>query len=96
MWAGLVDTNFWLGRFSDPDIADVDFWVDPEPLATSFVCRVLLTEGAHPEQSLRTVLDALPWVGGDEMYLSQRFERFKLGALRELAFSAEGIQARTE
>jgi zinc protease len=96
MWAGLVDTNFWLGRFSDPDIADVDFWVDPEPLATSFVCRVLLTEGAHPEQSLRTVLDALPWVGGDEMYLSERFERFKLGALRELAFSAEVIQARSE
>jgi zinc protease len=96
MWAGLVESNFWWGRFSDPDIADVDFWVDPEPLATSFVCRVLLTEGAHPEQSMRAVLDALPWVGGDEMYLAERFERFKLGALRELAYSAEGIQARSE
>jgi zinc protease len=96
MWAGLVEANFWAGRFADPDIADVDFGASSEPLATTLYCRILLTEGAHPEQSMRAVLDALPWVGGDEMYLAERFERFKLAGLRELAFSAEGIQARTE
>jgi predicted Zn-dependent peptidase len=95
MWASLVGGNFERGRLDDLDVADVSFDSYSEALATVFTCRVRLTEGAHPEKSLRVVLEALPWVGGDEMFLERRFEHLKLGALRELAYSAESIKHRS-
>src|SRR4029077_15175387 len=63
--------------------------------ANVFVCRVSLTQGTHPEDSLREVLSALPWVGSDN-YLEMRLGFLKTWALRDLAFSTESLTARSQ
>ena len=57
--------------------------------------RVRLLAGTHPEESARTVIGALPWIGGDEYRLERRFTRLKATTLRQLAFSAESMVQRT-
>ncbi len=94
-WAGIGQNNFYWARLDDADIASVDFFSTPNALASLFVCRVRLSRGVHPEQSLREVLATLPWTGGDDMWLAQRFDHLKLITLRDLAFEAESPRNRS-
>jgi zinc protease len=94
-WAGIGQGNFYWARLDDADIASVDFFSIPHALASLFVCRVRLSHGVHPEQSLREVLATLPWTGGDDMGLAQRFDHLKLETLRDLAFEAESPRNRS-
>ena len=95
MWATLGDQNFFRGRFDDADIADVDLFSARDQQASLLIARVRLLAGTHPEASARTVIGALPWIGGDEYRLERRFTRLKATTLRQLAFSAESMVQRT-
>lgn len=95
MWGAITWQNFARGRFDDDDIADVSFNVWQGVQATTMICRVRLTTGAHPEAALKEVVSQLPWIGGDEIYLDKRIERLKLAHLSALAFDAENIQTRS-
>lgn len=96
MWAWLADNNFHWGRLDDTDISSVDFFVSPSSLVSLFICRVRLVDGKHPEESLRQVVDALPWIGGDEIYPEQRFQGLRLGFLRRMALETESARSRSE
>jgi zinc protease len=91
MWSTLTAQNFHWGRFDDDDIGGVSFVTWPNVEASVLICRVELTKGDHPEKSMREVVSALPWIGGDEVYLDERFQQLKLARLRELAFDAEDV-----
>jgi zinc protease len=91
MWASLATQNFFSGRLADTDVAGVALFAQPGELASIFICRVTLTEGQHPEESLRQVLAAVPWIADDDVFMERRFESLKLAQLRELAFGAESV-----
>jgi zinc protease len=95
LWAALSDQNFLRGRLADTDVAAVDLFTTQGQQASLFIARVRLIEGAHPDESLRQVVDALPWIGGDEFRLERRFTRLKVAALRGLAFGAESVVQRS-
>ncbi|HVR62783.1 MAG TPA: insulinase family protein, partial [Polyangia bacterium] len=95
-WGSIVMGNFSHGRFvDDPDIVDVSVATDSGPLAGMLICRIRLTEGTHPQQSVDRVLKYLPWID-DEMYLGRQFLRLKARALRHEAFAAETVDGRAE
>jgi zinc protease len=96
VWSVVTSSNFYWGRFKDTDIADVGLFAVPGVEASLLIARVRLTEGTHPEESLRQVVDAMPWIGGDERYFQHRINNLKLGELRELAFEAEAVLPRSE
>jgi zinc protease len=95
MWSSLTMQNFHRGRFDDNDIAGVQLFVHPGVLGNVFVCRVELTQGSHPEKSLKEVVAELPWIGGEELYLSKRFRGLKLSHLRGIAYDAESVITRS-
>jgi zinc protease len=95
MWSSLTMQNFHRGRFDDNDVAGVQLFVHPGVLGNIFVCRVELGEGSHPEKSLKEVVGALPWIGGEELYLSKRFRGLKLSHLRSIAYEAESVIERS-
>jgi zinc protease len=82
------------GLLDDRDVAAVDFMTSSDVLAGTFLARVHLTEGKHPEGSAKQVIDALPWIGGDGLYFNRRIEHIKLALLRELAQQAESGEHR--
>ncbi|MDB4979400.1 MAG: hypothetical protein JWM82_152, partial [Myxococcales bacterium] len=82
------------GLLDDRDVASVDFMAENDVLAGAFLARVHLTEGKHPEESAKQVIDALPWIGGDGLYFDRRIEHIKLSLLRELAQQAERGETR--
>jgi len=84
------------GLLDDRDIASVDFMPSSDVLAGTFLARVHLTEGKHPEESAKQVIDALPWIGGDGLYFDRRIEHIKASLLRELAQGAESGSSRGE
>ena len=96
LWGVLANSNFHWGEVDDTDVSSVDFFVMPDLLASTFVCRIRLLEGTHPEESMKKVMAELPWAGGDELFLKQRFEAIKLIALRELAAVAESAAGRSQ
>ncbi|HVZ70860.1 MAG TPA: insulinase family protein [Polyangia bacterium] len=86
------------GLLDDRDVASVDFIASSDVLAGAFLARVRLTEGKHPEESAKQVIEQLPWIGGDDLdfYFDRRIEHIKLALLRELAQRAESGEARGE
>jgi zinc protease len=95
MWSTLTLQNFSRGRLADDDVGDIQLFASPGVRGSIFICRVELTEGKHPEASLRQVMEALPWISGDEVFLETRFRHLKLSRLRELAFDAESVISRS-
>jgi zinc protease len=91
MWSTLTAQNFNRGRFDDDDIGGVNFVTFRGVASSMLICRVVLTTGAHPDRSMREVVSALPWIGGDEVYLDDRFRHLKLARLRELVSDAEDV-----
>ncbi|HVR02729.1 MAG TPA: insulinase family protein [Polyangia bacterium] len=95
LWSALTFQNFYRGRLQDNDVAGVNLFAWPGVQGSTLICRVQLTDGKHPDESLRQVVAALPWIGGDEIYLETRFRQLKASLLRELAFDAESVISRS-
>jgi zinc protease len=91
MWSTITSQNFYWGRLQDNDVANVQLFTSSGVQGGVLIARVLLTEGKHPEESLRQVVAAMPWIGGDELYLETRVRYLKASQLRELAFDAESV-----
>jgi zinc protease len=96
LWATLANSNFSRARLDDTDVSSVDFFVTPSSLVSMLICRVRLADGKHPEESLRQVVNALPWIGDDEIYLEYRFEGLKLGAIRRIMLGTESAENRSQ
>jgi zinc protease len=94
MWSTLTAQNFYRGRFDDDDIGSVSFVTWSGVASSMLVCRVVLTKGDHPDRSMREVVSALPWIGGDELYLDTRLRALKLARLRDLVSNAEDAVTR--
>jgi zinc protease len=95
-WTWLADTRLHRSLLNDRDIASVSCDADPDVLASMFACRIKLTEGKHPEESLRQVLDALPWIDRDSQWFEHRVTAIKLAQLRNLSLGAESARRRGE
>jgi zinc protease len=92
----LATGGAYRGLLDDRDVASVEFMPSSDVLSGSFLARVQLTEGKHPDESAKQVIEALPWIDGDDSYFSRRIEHIKLALLRELAQSAESGLRRGE
>ena len=95
LWSAITASNFYFGRFKDDDIASVSLYAEPGVQGTALICRVQLTEGKRPEAALREIVANMPWIGGDEVYLTARVRHLKAALLRELAFDAESVISRS-
>jgi zinc protease len=96
IWARMANWRLNRSLLDDRDIAGVGCTADPDVMAGLIACRIRLTEGKHPEASLREVMDALPWLEGSPSWFEQRVRAIKLSQLRDLTTDAESPRRRGE
>jgi len=93
-----MERQLWAAVQVDGDIAGIQTNLIPGREASLLVCRVILRQGAHPEQSAEAVLDQLvrlwePPSGDvtDQLILNARFGQMRLSAISDMALEAEHL-----